>query len=148
MRKSSGRRAMILPLEATSATTLPGSTEHLAEEALAGAVRRLCRGGSWQGLARELAWRAVTGGYRDARMVEGLATAAEAMLATQIDEALWQVEHAAIRGRDELLAERPGDLERALEAARLDAGEEAERLVVAAYDRVLDALLAAYRRAA
>jgi hypothetical protein len=81
-------------------------------------------------------------------MVEGLATAAEAMLATQIDEALWQVEHAAIRGRDDLLAERPGDLERALDAARLDAGEEAERLVAAAYDRVLDALLAAYRRAA
>ena len=135
-------------LEATSATTLPGSTEHIAEEALAGAVRCLCRGGSWQGLARELAWRAVTGGYRDARMVEGLATAAEAMLATQIDEALWQVEHAAIRGRDEVLAERPGDLAAALTAARIDAEEEAELLVGAAYDRVLETLLAGSRRAA
>jgi hypothetical protein len=135
-------------LEASPANSLPGSTERIAEEALAGAVRRLCRGGSWQGLARELAWRAVTGGYRDARMVDGLATTAEAMLASHIDEALWQVEHAAIRGRDEVLAERPGDLERALEAARLDADEEAEQLVAVAYDRVLDALLASYRRAA
>ncbi len=132
----------------TPATTLPGSTGRIAEEALAGAVRRLCRGGSWQGLARELAWRAVTDGYRDARMVEGLAGSAEAMLATEIDEALWQVEHAAIRGRDELLAERPGELERALEAARLDADEEAKRLVAVSYDRVLDTLLARSRRAA
>jgi hypothetical protein len=135
-------------LEALPANSLPGSTERIAEEALAGAVRRRCRGASWQGLARELAWRAVTGGYRDARMVEGLATTAEAMLASQIDDALWQVEHAAIRGRDEVLAERPGELDRALEAARLDADEEAERLVAAGYDRVLDALLASYRRAA
>lgn len=132
----------------TPATTLPGSTGRIAEEALAGAVRRLCRGGSWQGLARELAWRAVTDGYRDARMVEGLAGSAEAMLATEIDEALWQVEHAAIRGRDELLAECPGELERALEAARLDADEEAKRLVAVSYDRVLDTLLARSRRAA
>ena len=145
---SSGAGAIISPVEAMPATPLPGSTERIAEEALAGAVRRLCRGGSWQGLARELAWRAVTGGYRDARMVEGLAGSAEAMLASAIDEALWHVEHAAIRGRDEVLDERPGDLERALEAARLDADEDAERLVAAAYDRVLDALLAAYRRAA
>ena len=39
----------------------------IAEEALAGALRHRCRGASWQGLARELAWRAVTGGQRDAR---------------------------------------------------------------------------------
>jgi hypothetical protein len=135
-------------VEVTPATTLPGSTGRIAEDALAGAVRRLCRGGSWQGLARELAWRAVTDGYRDARMVDGLAASAEAMLATEIDEALWQVEHAAIRGRDELLVERPGDLAAGLTAARVDAGEEAERLIAAAYERVLETLLAGSRRAA
>jgi hypothetical protein len=135
-------------LEAQKPTTLPGSTERIAEEALGGAVRRLCRGGTWEALARELAWRAVTGGHRDARMVEGLAETAEAMLAAAIDDALWQVERAAIDGRDGLLARRPGDVEAAVAAARLDAEEEAECLVAAAYERVLDTLLAGSRRAA
>lgn len=135
-------------MEARTATTLPGSTERIAEEALAGAVRRLCRGATWQALARELAWRAVTGGHRDARLVERLAVSAEAMLASAIDEALWQVERAAIDGRDGVLAERPGDVEAALAAARLDAEEEAGSRVAAAYDDVLDTLLAGSRRAA
>jgi hypothetical protein len=135
-------------LEARTVTTLPGSTERIAEEALGAAVQRLCRGGTWQALARELAWRAVTGGHRDARMVEGLAATAEAMLASAIDDALWQVERAAIEGRDGVLSRRPGDVDAALAAARLDAEEEAENLVAAAYDRVLDTLLAGSRRAA
>ena len=71
-------------------------SERIAEEALAGAVRDLCRGGRWQGLARELAWRAITGGHRDARSVEALASYAEAMLAESIDQALWTVERGAI----------------------------------------------------
>jgi hypothetical protein len=123
-------------------------TERIAEEALAGAVRRLCRGGSWQGLARELAWRAVTGGHRDPRSVEALSELAEAMLASLIDEALWEVERRAIDSRDEFLELRPGDPDGALAAARLDAEEEAPRLVAAAYDSVLDALLTGSRRAA
>ena len=135
-------------MEARPPTTLPGSTERIAEEALGGAVQRLCRGGTWQALARELAWRAVTGGLRDARMVEGFAATAEAMLAVAIDDALWEVERAAIDARDGMLARRPGDVDAAHAAARLDAGEEAERLVPAAYERVLDTLLAGSRRAA
>ena len=62
-----------------------GSSESLAEEALGQAIRSRCRGASWQGLARELAWRAVTGGHRDARQVEPLAARAEAMLASLFD---------------------------------------------------------------
>jgi hypothetical protein len=135
-------------LEARTSTTLPGSTERIAEEALAGAVRRRCRGATWQALARELAWRAVTGGHRDARMIDGLAGVAEGMLASAIDEALWQVERTAIDGRDGVLAERPGDVDGALAAARLDAEEEAESRVAAACDHVLDSLLAGSRRAA
>jgi len=125
-----------------------GSSERIAEEALAGAVRRLCRGASWQGLARELAWRAVTGGHRDPRSVERLAAAAEAMLASLIDEALWAVEQAALEGWGEFVADHPGDDAGGLAAATLDAGEEAERRAAAAYDRVLDTLLASTRRAA
>ena len=124
------------------------SSERIAEEALAEALRRLCRGGSWQGIARELAWRAVTGGHRDPRAVEHLSESAESMLASLIDGALWEVERAAIASFEEYLEERPRDHNGALAAARLDAGEEAERLVGEAYGRVLEALLAATRRAA
>src|SRR5580765_1404325 len=109
-----GRARSSRPVEARTPTTLPGSTERIAEEALGGAVQRLCRGGTWQALARELAWRAITGGLRDARMVEGLAATAEAMLAAAIDDALWAVERAAIEGRDAVLSQRPGDLDAAL----------------------------------
>ena len=54
----------------------------------------------------------------------------------------------AIASFEEYLEERPRDHNGALAAARLDAGEEAERLVGEAYGRVLEALLAATRRAA
>jgi hypothetical protein len=126
----------------------PGQSEQIAEEALAEAIRRRCRGASWQGLARELAWRAVTGGHRDARLVEPLADAAEAMMASLVDEALWTVEQRALESWDELVREQGRDSKTALAAARLDAGEEATRLVDAGYDRVLDTLLATSRRAA
>jgi len=118
----------------------PSSSEQIAEEALAEAIRRRCRGASWQGLARELAWRAVTGGHRDSRQVDPFAQAAEAMMASLFDEALWAVEQVVL----ESLQEFAGDEQ----AARLDAGEEAARLVDAAYDRVLDTLLSTSRRAA
>jgi hypothetical protein len=121
-------------------TLPPGPSEQIAEEALAAAIRDRCRGASWQGLARELAWRAVTGGHRDARMVEPFAEAAEAMMASQFDAALWAVEQIVLQSLDEFGGDE--------QAARLDAGEEARRLVDATYDRVLDALLATSRRAA
>jgi hypothetical protein len=125
-----------------------GASEALAEEALTESLTKLCRGGSWQGLARELAWRAVTGGSRDPRSVEHLSASAEAMLAELIDEALWEVERSAICAWEEHLDEHRGDTRGALAVARLDAGEEATRLVSAAYDQVLDRLLARSRRAA
>lgn len=90
----------------------------------------------------------MTGGLRDARMVEGFAATAEAMLAAAIDDALWEVERAAIGGRDAVLAQRPGELDAALAAARVDAEEQAESLAADAYDRVLESLLAGSRRAA
>jgi hypothetical protein len=135
-------------LDASPAAKPQSSIECIAEEALAGALRRLCRGGSWQGVARELAWRAVTGGHRDARSVESLAETAEAMFAPLIDEALWELERHALTARDEYLEERPGEVADALAAARLDAAEEAARLVDEAYGRVLDSLLSLSRRAA
>jgi hypothetical protein len=135
-------------LDSPQARLPQDSSERIAEEALAEAVRRLCRGASWQGLARELAWRAVTGGQRDPRSVEMLAESAEAMLASLIDEALWTVERAAIHAREDFLEQSRGDEDGALAAARLDAAEEADRLLDAAYSSVLDSLLTGSRRAA
>jgi hypothetical protein len=135
-------------LDVASAESPQAFAERVAEEALAGALRRLCRGGSWQGIARELAWRAVTGGQRDPRRVELLAESAEAMLAPLVDQALWRVERGAAASREEYLEERPRDEAGARAAARLDAGEEAERLVQEAYGQVLDTLLGQSRRAA
>jgi hypothetical protein len=132
-----------------SAAPLPeGAGEQIAEEALTAAIRHRCRGSSWQGLARELAWRAVTGGARDARSVERFAERAEAMLAASIDDALWRVERCAAAGFEEFVWEHRGDEAGALAAARLDAGEEAARLLDGACSAVLDTLLATTRRAA
>src|SRR5579862_7413635 len=139
---------MISTLDVASAESPQAFAERVAEEALAGAFRRLCRGGSWQGIARELAWRAVTGGHRDARLVEPLAESAEAMLAPLVDQALWQVERRAAATREEYLELKPRDEAGARAAARLDAGEDAERLVQEAYEQVLDTLLGQSRRAA
>ncbi len=125
-----------------------GAGEQIAEEALVAAMRHRCRGSSWQGLARELAWRAVTGGARDARSVERFAARAEAMLASSIDEALWRCECSAAAAFEEFIWEHRGDEAGALAAARLDAGEEATRLLEAACSDALDALLATTRRAA
>ncbi len=139
---------MMGALQPPTATMPQGMSEQIAEQALAEAVRDRCRGGSWQGLARELAWRAVTGGHRDARSVDALASYAEALLAQSIDQALWTVEQRAIESFQEFVHDHRGDAERARTAAVLDAAEEAERLIAAAYDRALDALLATTRRAA
>jgi hypothetical protein len=125
-----------------------GASEAIAEEALSEAVRRVCRGGTWQALAREIAWRAVTGGYRDPRSMDALAEAAELVLAEAIDEALWAVEKSALDGWDEFVGEHGGGEQGGLEAAQLDAREEAARLVDAAYARALDTLLQTSRRAA
>jgi hypothetical protein len=144
----SGPAAIISALDVASAESPQAFAERVAEEALAGALRRLCRGGSWQGIARELAWRAVTGGHRDARMVEALAERAEAMLAPLVDQALWRVERHTASTHEEYLEMRPHDEGGARAAARLDAGEEAERLVQDAYGQVLDALLGQSKRAA
>ncbi len=125
-----------------------GSSEQVAEEALAEALRRLCRGGGWEGLARELAWRAVTSGARDPRRIDLLADSAGSMLAALVDEALWAVERSVLEGWDEYLEDRPGDREGAFAAVRLDAGEEAGRLVAAAYEQVLGTLAGEIPRAA
>jgi hypothetical protein len=128
-------------MDPLASTGVCGLSAQVAEEAVAGAVGRLCRGGSWQGIARELGWRAVTAGGRDLGSLEALCAVAEARLALMIDDAVWAAEQCALRGWQEYLQVCPGEEEGAVAAARLDANEEATRLIAAAYADVLESLV-------
>ena len=128
-------------MDLPASTGVRGLSAQIAEQAVADAVRRLCRGGTWQGIARELGWRAVTVGGRDLGSLEGLCAVAEARLASMIEDAVWAAEQCALRGWQEYLRACPGDEEDALVAATLDANEEATRLIAAAYAQVLDSLV-------
>ena len=125
-----------------------GIGEEIAEQALRCALQDRCLGATWRGLARGLAWRVVSAGERHPRSIEMVANAAEAMLVSLIDEALWAIERVVVQAWEESLEARPGDSEGALTAARLDAMEESVRLVDSACERVLETLFAGRRRAA
>jgi hypothetical protein len=125
-----------------------GMSEKIAEDALRGALGELCRGGSWEGVVRGMAWQVASIDAPDTRSIEMLADAAEAIFASLIDEALWAVERVVVQSWHEFLALRPGDETGALAAALLDAGEESVRLVKSADARVTEALLAGTRHAA
>ena len=121
-------------------TACRGLSTEIAERAVGDAARELCRGGSWQGLARELGWRAVAEGGRDRASLDGLCTVAEAKLGLLADDAVWAAEQSAVRGWHEYLQTHPGDEENAVTAAILDADEEATRRIAAAYAQVLESL--------
>jgi hypothetical protein len=125
-----------------ASTSVHWSITQIAEQAVATSVRRLCRGGTVQGLARELGWKAVILGSRDLRRLESLSSVAEARLVASVDDTVWSAEQTALRSRQEYLEAHPGDREGALTAATLDANEEAVRLMEAAYKNVLAGLIA------
>jgi hypothetical protein len=125
-----------------------GMRDKIAEEALRRAMRELCRGGSWEGVVRGVAWQVASTDARDPRSIEMLAEAAEAIYASLIDEALWAIEQVVVQAWDEFLELRPGDEEGALAAARLDACEESIQIAESIGERVLETLLAGVRHAA
>jgi hypothetical protein len=114
-------------------------SETIAEDALRAALRELCRG-SWEGVARGVAWQVASTNPWDPRSIEMLAEAAETIFATLIDEALETVKQVVVRAWEEFLEVRPRDKEGALAAARLDAAEESAHLAESARERVLEAL--------
>ena len=73
-----------------------GMSEKVAEEALRGALRDLCRGGSWEGVVRGVTWQAASTDARDPRSIEMLTDAAEAIFASLIDQAVWAVERVVV----------------------------------------------------
>lgn len=125
-----------------------GMSDKIAEEALRRAMRELCRGHSWEGVVRGVAWQVASTDARDPRSIEMLAEAAEAIYASLIDEALWAIERIVVQAWDEFLELRPGDEGGALAAARLDACEESIQIAASIGERVLEALLAGVRHAA
>jgi len=126
----------------------PGMSATIAEEALHRTLAELCRGGSWEGVVRGLAWRVVSTGAREPRSIESLTEAAEAIFVSLIDEALYAVEHVVDQTWHEFLELRPDDQKGALAAACLDALEESIHLIAAAGDHVVEALLAGASQAA
>ena len=87
-------------------------------------------------------------GPRSAPFLTALGICAALVFTGLVALGLWQVERRVVESRNEYLEARPRDKAGALAAARLDAAEEAERLVAEAYDQVLDSLLSLSRRAA
>jgi hypothetical protein len=109
-----------------------------AEQAVAAALRRLLRGGTWPGLVRELAWNALSaaGGHR--AWLDELEAAVEEHLAERVEAAEYPVEQAATRAVRVHLEQHAHDYEGAELVGGLAADDEAVRVLAAAYREVLE----------
>jgi hypothetical protein len=95
-------------------------------EELAGhGLRWLLRGGTWQALARELAWAAVQSTGAEHATLEWLTPLVEARLAERVDGLEFQVDMAATAARLEHVRAWPHDLDGADTAAVLEGYDEA-----------------------
>jgi hypothetical protein len=109
-----------------------------AEELVAEAVCRLLRGGTWEGLANELAWTAARSTDADLSCLEWLPELVEANTAERVDGLEFVLErerHAAWAAHQR---EWPHDLSGAETAAALAAREEGDRQVARLYIDVLE----------
>jgi hypothetical protein len=110
------------------------SAAALAAEATQRAIERLLRGGTWPGITREIAWRAVSKAGGDLELIVTVAPVADEVLSDLIDGVECRVDTAAVRAWHDHLSWRPHDLEGAELVATITAAEEAEDRVVAAYE--------------
>lgn len=101
-----------------------------APEDLAGrALTWFLRGGTWQALARELAWHAAQATGGDLRTIEWLTPLLETRLAEAVDGLAYDVDMASAAARRDHIDAWPHDVEGADTAATLDGYEAAvERL--------------------
>jgi hypothetical protein len=109
-----------------------------AEEVVERALMRLLRGGTWEGLANELAWEAVRSTGAESSSLEWLPGLIEANLAERVDGVEFTLERARASARAEHLREWPNDVAGAETAAALAAHEEAERRLGRLYVNVLE----------
>jgi hypothetical protein len=126
------------------------STAAVAEAATARAIARLLRGATWQALTWEIAWHAVAAADGDRELARSLVGVADEVLSERIDGIECRADAAALRAWRDHVAWRPHDHEGADLAAAIAASDEAEGLVVAAYeearDRVEEAALTRLQR--
>ena len=109
-----------------------------AEEVVAGALSRLLRGGTWEGLANELAWKAARSTGVGLSCLEWLPELVEATLSERVDGLEFMFERERHAAWAEHLGEWPHDLSGAETAATLAASEEGERQVARLYVDVLE----------
>ncbi|HEY7603459.1 MAG TPA: hypothetical protein VH760_04280 [Gaiellaceae bacterium] len=110
------------------------SAEELAERSL----RRLARGGTWQGLANEIAWKAMQATAADSSCLEWLPELVEAVLSDRAEGLEFTLDREQLSARKEHLREWPHDVPGAETAAALAADEEAAARAGLAYVDVLD----------
>jgi hypothetical protein len=109
-----------------------------AEEVVEGALGRLLRGGTWEGLANEIAWEAVRSTGAEPSCLEWLPGLVGAALAERVEGVEFVLEGARATARAEHLHEWPHDVVGAETAATLGAHEEADRRLGGLYLAVLE----------
>jgi hypothetical protein len=108
------------------------------DEVIERALRCFLRGGTWPGIAREIAWLALRVAEPDHTSLNGLTTLVEARLAQTIDGLLPTVESVCIAASEDHLRSWPHDREGAERIALLDGYEEAIRVLSRQYVEVLE----------
>ena len=118
---------------------LPGSPGvPTGEEVVAGALSRLLRGGTWEGLANELAWKAARSTGAELSCLQWLPELIEATLSERVDGLEFMLERERQAAWAEHLREWPRNHSGAETAATLAASEEGERQVARIYIDVLE----------
>jgi hypothetical protein len=110
------------------------SAEELADRSL----RRLARGGTCEGLANEIAWKAVAATRDDTACVEWLSELVDGALSERAEGLEFVLDREQAAARAEHLREWPQDVAGAETAAALAADEESARRASLVYLEVLE----------